>query len=90
MWAGYHQHTQVLHGGRSVKAFNPVAWPDAQRFIALVGREHAVRGFANRDLRAKLTDHPRDDPKRQSARMSRLLHRLHVDELVAKMSRSRR
>ncbi len=52
--------------------------------------EPAVHGFANRDLRAKLTGHRRDDPKQQSAQVSRLLHRLHVYGLVAKIPRSRR
>ncbi len=52
-----------------------------------------IHGFANRDLRAKLTaSSPRlpDDPRRQSAQGSRLLHRLHVYGLVAKIPRSRR
>src|SRR5262249_49498291 len=52
--------------------------------------EHAVHGFANRGLRVKLTDRLRDDPKQQSAQISRLLHRLHVYGLVAKIPRSRR
>jgi len=41
--------------GRPVKAFNPVARSDSQLFVALMSGEHAVHGFANRDLRAKLT-----------------------------------
>ena len=76
--------------GRTVKAFNPVARPDSQLFVALMSGEHAVHGFANRDLRAKLTDQLREDPKQQSAQISRLLHRLHVYGLVAKIPRSRR
>ncbi len=76
--------------GRTVKAFNPVARPDAQLFVALMSGEHAVHGFANRDLRAKLAGHLREDPKQQSAQISRLLHRLHVYGLVAKIPRSRR
>ena len=77
-------------GGRSVKAFNPVARPDSQLFQALMSGEHAVRGFANRDLRAKLADRLRGDPRQQSAQISRLLHRLHVYGLIAKIPRSRR
>jgi hypothetical protein len=76
--------------GRPVKAFNPVARPDYQLFVALMSGEHAVHGFANRDLRAKLIDQLRDDPKQQSAQISRLVHRLHVCGLVAKIPRSRR
>jgi hypothetical protein len=77
-------------GSRPVKAFNPVARPAYQLFVALMSGEHAVHGFANRDLRAQLTDRLRDDPKQQSAQISRLLHRLHVYGLVAKIPRSRR
>src|ERR671936_294786 len=76
--------------GRTIKAFNPVARPDSQLFAALMSGEHAVHGFANRDLRAKLTGILRADPKQQSAQISRLLHRLHVYGLVAKIPRSRR
>jgi hypothetical protein len=77
-------------GGRTLKAFNPVARPEYQLFVALMSGEHAVHGFANRDLRAKLTGQLRPAPKRQSAQISRLLHRLHVFGLVAKIPRSRR
>ena len=55
--------------------------------------EHTIHGFTNRDLRDKLsagvlTLH--DDRKKQSAQVSRLLHRLHCYRLVAKIPRSRR
>jgi hypothetical protein len=78
---------------RSTKAFNPVARPDCQLFTALMSGEYAVHGFANRDLRSKLAATAirlSDDPTRQSAQVSRLLHRLHVYGLVAKTPRSRR
>jgi hypothetical protein len=55
--------------------------------------EYAVHGFANRDLRARLAAtviRLSGDPRRQSAQLSRLLHRLHVYGLVAKIPRSRR
>jgi hypothetical protein len=55
--------------------------------------DHIVRGFANRDLRDKLRpiSFPLSDtPKPQSSQVSRLLHRLHVYGLVAKIPRSRR
>lgn len=77
----------------STKAFNPVARPDGQLFTALMSGEYAVHGFANRDLRSKLAATAvrlSDDPTRQSAQVSRLLHRLHVYGLVAKIQRSRR
>jgi Glycosyl transferases group 1 len=75
---------------RTVKAFNPVARPDFQLFVALMSGEHAVPGFANRDLRAKLPGHLGADPRPQSAQVSRLLHRLHVYGLIATIARSRR
>jgi hypothetical protein len=79
--------------GRSVKAFNPIARADSHLFGALLSGDHILRGFANRDLRDKLrlTAFPLgDNPKTQSAQVSRLLHRLHVYGLVAKVPRSRR
>ncbi len=78
---------------RPVKAFNPLSRPDSQLFAALMSGEHALHGFANRDLRDKLTASVfslHDDPKKASAQVSRLLHRLHVHGLVAKIPRSRR
>jgi len=54
--------------GRSLKAFNPVARPDYPLFVALMSGEHAVHGFADRDLRAKLTGQLRHDSKQQSPR----------------------
>jgi hypothetical protein len=78
---------------RLTKAFNPVARPDCQLFTALMSGEYAVHGFPNRDLRSKLAATAirlSDDPTRQSAQVSRLLHRLHVYGLVAKIPRSRR
>jgi hypothetical protein len=55
--------------------------------------EHAVHGFANRDLRDKLARTGlrfAEDPRKCSAQVSRMLHRLHVYALVAKIPRSRR
>jgi len=78
---------------RPVRAFNPLSRPDSQLFAALMSGEHALHGFANRDLRDKLAAsvlHLHEDPKKGSAQVSRLLHRLHVHGLVAKIPRSRR
>jgi DNA-binding IclR family transcriptional regulator len=76
-----------------VKAFNPLSRPDNQLFAALMSGEHTLHGFANRDLRDKLAAsvlHLHDEPKKASSQVSRLLHRLHVHGLVAKIPRSRR
>jgi hypothetical protein len=69
-----------------------VARPDYQLFVALMSGEYAVHGFAsaNHDLRAKLTGHLRKDPKQQSAQISRLPYRCHVNGLVAKIPTPRR
>jgi hypothetical protein len=78
---------------RSVKAFNPLARPDHQLFTALMSGEHALHGFTNGDLRNKLEASVlrlHSDPKKASSQVSRLLHRLHVYGLVAKIPRSRR
>ncbi len=78
---------------RPVKVFNPLARPESQLFAALMSGDHALHGFTNRDLRDKLahtTLRLDEDPKKRSAQVSRLLHRLHVYALVAKIPRSRR
>src|SRR3989442_6216718 len=78
---------------RPVKAFNPLARPDRQLFAALLSGEHTLHGFTNRALRDKLTASVlrlHDDPKKASSQVSRLLHRLHLHGLVAKIPRSRR
>jgi hypothetical protein len=79
--------------GRPVKPFNPIARVDTQLFGALRSGAHALHGFTNRDVRAKRRTTQvllSDNPRPQSAQVSRLLHRLHVYGLVAKIPRSRR
>jgi hypothetical protein len=79
---------------RTVKAFNPVAREDHQLFQVLLNGQHCVRGFSNPDIREKLRDSPflktLSDAKRQSARVSRLVHRCHAHGLIAKVPHSRR
>jgi hypothetical protein len=81
--------------GRTAKAFNPLSREDVQLFRALMGGEHHIRGFNNRDLRLALAETAHlaplaDDPPRQSAKVSRILHRFHLHGLVAKIPHSRR
>jgi hypothetical protein len=79
--------------GRPVKAFNPIARVDRQLFGALLSGDHILHGFTNGDLRDKLRTTQfrlRDHAKTRSSQVSRLLHRLHVYGLVAKIPHSRR
>jgi len=55
--------------------------------------EHAVRGFRNADIRRHIYPHKPSDPAaicRHTARVSRLLQRLRVHGLIAKIPRCRR
>ena len=81
--------------GQSAKAFNPLSRDEIQLFKAVMDGEHNVRGFVNRDIREKLATAPhfagiRKDPKRQSAKVSRILRRFHLHGLIAKIPRSRK
>jgi hypothetical protein len=79
--------------GRTVRPFNPLSRYDRVLFESLLSGEHALHGFANRDLRHKLglTSIPlASDPLKQSAQVTRLLRRLHAHGLIAKIPHSRR
>jgi hypothetical protein len=82
----------LRRNGRPYRGFNPAAEEDALVFEALLRGEHAIMGFRNRDIRSRLFRATKDpgESRRQSARISRLLKRLHVHRLVAKIPRSRR
>jgi hypothetical protein len=79
---------------RTARAFNPVAREDHQLFQALLSGEHTIRGFSNPDIRSKLQDSPHlktiADPRRQSAKVTRILNRCHAHRLIAKIPHSRR
>lgn len=85
---------KTTRGGRTAKAFNPLSREDLQLFHAVMDGAHTLRGFANQDLRQRLscTDHLRNitEPRRQSAKVTRLLHRFHAHGLIAKIPHSRR
>lgn len=78
----------VRDHGRTYRGFNPAAEGDLLLFAAVLSGEHLLQGFRNRDLRAALF--PPTDPRRDSARVSRLLKCLHLHHLIAKIPRSRR
>lgn len=82
----------VRHRNRTYRGFNPAAEQDLRLFAAVLRGEHAIHGFRNQDVRGHLFPPSQSPPeaRRQSARVSRLLKRLHVHGLIAKIPRSRR
>ena len=81
--------------GRGVRAFNPLSRDDIQLFKAMMAGEHHIRGLSNADIRTCLegSSHLRDlvsYPKKQSAKVSRILSRFHTHKLIAKIPRTRR
>jgi len=80
--------------GRTARAFNPLSREDLQLFQSVMDGNHSIRGFANREIRNALakTSHlvGVDGNKRRSAKVSRILHRLHLHGLIAKIPRSRK
>lgn len=82
----------VRKNRRSYRGFNPAAAEDIRLFAAVLRGEHAINGFRNQDIRCRLFKPTTASCQhaRQSARVSRLLKRLHVHGLIAKIPRSRR
>jgi len=81
--------------GRGIRAFNPLSREDMQLFKAMMAGEHHIRGLSNADIRACLDGslHLRNhanDPKKQSAKVSRIFSRFHAHKLIAKIPRTRR
>jgi hypothetical protein len=77
---------------RSYRGFNPAHADDIRLFAAVMRGEHLITGFANRDIRPHLFTPTRSttESRRHAARVSRLLKRLHMHGLIAKIQRSRR
>jgi hypothetical protein len=82
----------VVSSGRSHAAFNPASSADVKLFAAVLNGDHLLRGFRNADIRESLFGLTDDDAqqRRQSARIGRMLKRLHVRALIAKVPHSRR
>ena len=81
--------------GRGVRAFNPLSREDIQLFKAMMAGEHHIRGLSNADIRMCLQGSMHlqglaDNPKKQSARVSRILSRFHAHKLIAKIPRTGR
>lgn len=87
-----HLGATLTHNNRGYRGFNPAAVDDAALFRATMRGEFLTNGFRNRDIRNKLLS-PADTPeeqRRQSAKISRLLKRMHLHTYLAKFPRSRR
>jgi hypothetical protein len=78
--------------GRSSAGFNPARRDDVRLFKAILDGDPIARGFRNADIREPLFGVPRkaSEQRRASAAVGRLLKRLHVRHLVAKVPRTRR
>ena len=81
--------------GRRCAGFNPMARQDAQLFQSVMDGEHCLKGFTNRDIRARLESKYHfstyaKDSRKQSAKVSRILRRCHAHGLIAKIPRTRR
>jgi len=94
--AAYHRVAQLaeskVHRGRRYAGFNPARRADVKLFQAVLAGEHLLRGFRNTDIREALWGHTRDPRQRtrQAHAVTRLLKRLHVRGLLAKIPRTRR
>src|SRR5262249_27705304 len=76
--------------GRASRAFNPAAPTDLTLFAAVLRGEHTLQGLRNRHLRVHLFGPDAGADRRRSAHVSRLLKRLHLRGLLAKIPRSHR
>ena len=79
--------------GRGLRGFNPASKDDVALFAAVLRGEHHLHGFRNEQIRAALDGPLPRDPvvaRRQRARVTRLLQRLHAHGLIAKIPRTRR
>ena len=75
---------------RASRAFNPAVPSDLALFAAVLRGEHTLNGFRNRDVRTQLFGARAAPDRRRSGQVSRLIKRLHLRGLVAKILRSRR
>jgi hypothetical protein len=76
--------------GRSSAGFNPARREDIRLFTAVLDGDHIARGFRNKDIRTTLFGVDSSPGSRQSAAVGRLVKRLHIRQLVAKIPRTRR
>lgn len=77
---------------RSYAGFNPASSSDVRLFQAVINGDHHLHGFCNRQIRERLFRDTTDPQERRrlAARTGRMLKRLHVRMLIAKIPRTRR
>jgi hypothetical protein len=78
--------------GHSYAGFNPARQEELRLFGAVLAGDHIAQGFRNQHIRAALYSRASTDRerRRQSAAVGRMLKRLHVRGLVAKVPHTRR
>ena len=78
--------------GRSYAGFNPARQQEMRLFSAVLAGDHIAQGLRNHHIRAALYARTKNDRerRRQSAAIGRLLKRLHVRGLLAKVPHTRR
>lgn len=81
-----------VHKGRRYAGFNPARRDDVRLFEAVMSGDHLLKGFKNADIRELLWGacRERKQQTRQANAVTRLLKRLHVRRLIAKIPRTRR
>lgn len=81
-----------VHQGRRYAGFNPARREDIRLFQAVMSGDHLLKGFKNTDIRELLWGSCRDraERTRKANAVTRLLKRLHVRGLIAKIPRTRR
>jgi hypothetical protein len=75
----------VQKARRRFRALRPISPDDASLFQAILHGQHSLQGFRNRDLRQLVGD---SDPKKASARVSRLLALLRAHKLIYKVCKT--
>jgi hypothetical protein len=80
------------HGSRNSTGFNPARDADQRLFAVVLAGDHLPQGFRNIDIRRKIVRSGKTpaEHRRASAAVGRLLKRLHVRGLIAKIPHSRR
>ena len=83
----------TTYNDKRVRALRPWSQEDTRLFQAVTRGEFAVNGFRNRDLQGLLYDDPalsREEKRRRSARVSRLLRMLRAHGLIKKVASTHR